>query len=295
VVPTAVIAHTGGHLTGGLDGLRELLEEEGVTEPLWYECSDLRRVPERARRALEHGADPIFVWGGDGTVQQCVNALAGKGATLAILPAGTGNLLAANLGVPEDLPRAVDIGLYGSRRSIDTGSVNGEHFALMAGAGLDAQTMQDTGTEIKAFLGPTAYLLAGAKNIATPPVPVEIVVDGRRFYSDDVALVVAANFAKTMADIEAFAEATPDDGVLELGIVTAASITEWVRTLASLALGDVERSPFTQFTRGHRFEIRFSRPTIYELDGNPRKPVRRLRVRVHPSSITFCVPPDDDT
>jgi diacylglycerol kinase (ATP) len=130
----AVVAHIGGTLGGGLEELREVLAAEGVTDPLWYEVSDIRAASERARRAREEGADLVFVWGGDGTVQRCVDGLADTGATIAIMPAGTGNLLAANLGIPADLHKAVEIGLHGAHRPLGTGLVNGEHFIVMAGA-----------------------------------------------------------------------------------------------------------------------------------------------------------------
>ena len=118
---------------GGLPELRKLLAAEGYPDPLWYEVPKSRKAPKYARRALKHGADVLFIWGGDGTVQRCIDALAGTGAVLAILPAGAANLLATNLKVPGDLEAAVRTGLHAERRPVDTGSVHGEHFAVMAG------------------------------------------------------------------------------------------------------------------------------------------------------------------
>ena len=138
----AVVAHSGKSLGGGLPELREVLAREGVTDPLWHEVTKSRKAPKRARRALRDGAEVIFVWGGDGMVQRCVDALAGTQAVVAILPAGTANLLASNLGIPADLAEAVWVGLHGDRRPLDTGSVNGEHFAVMAGAGFDASMIK---------------------------------------------------------------------------------------------------------------------------------------------------------
>ena len=134
----AVVAHSGKRLGGGLEELRRVLADEGVTDLLWYEVPKSRKACKRARRALDEGADLVFAWGGDGTVQRCVDALAGSSAALAILPAGTANLLASNLNVPTDLSEAVRIGLHGRRHQLDTGRINGEHFAVMAGAGFDA-------------------------------------------------------------------------------------------------------------------------------------------------------------
>src|SRR6266545_4915152 len=121
----AVIAHQGKTFGGGLDELRRLLAEEGYDNPLWYEVPKSRKAPKKARRARKEGAELVFVWGGDGMVQRCVDALAGSAVTVAIVPAGTANLLAANLGIPRDLPEAVRIGLHGARRRLDVGRITG--------------------------------------------------------------------------------------------------------------------------------------------------------------------------
>jgi diacylglycerol kinase family enzyme len=89
VADVAVVAHAGKTLGGGLPELREILATEGVTNPLWYEVKKSRRAPEFARKAAAKGADVLFVWGGDGTVQRCIDAVAGTDTAVAILPAGT--------------------------------------------------------------------------------------------------------------------------------------------------------------------------------------------------------------
>ena len=73
-------------------------------------------------------------------------------------------------------------------------------------------------------------------------------------------------------------------------MITAKNPIQWTRTLGRVALGRAEDSPFVEVTRGKRFEIRFAEPFLYELDGDPRKAVMRLRVAVYPASITVCVP-----
>ena len=159
----AVVAHAKKNLGDGLGALRQLLVEQGVDRPLWYEVSKSKQAPQCAREALEAGADLIFVWGGDGTVQRCVDVVAGTGAAIAIVPAGTANLLARNLGVPVDLAGAVDVGLHGDRRCIDTGRINGERFAVMAGAGLDALMIDAADAGLKDRIGRAAYLWTGAR------------------------------------------------------------------------------------------------------------------------------------
>jgi diacylglycerol kinase family enzyme len=115
-------------------------------------------------------------------VQQCINSLAGSETTVAILPAGTANLLATNLGIPKDLEAAVAIGLRGGRRRLDTGTVNGEHFAVMAGAGFDALMIRDAPRKMKDRVGKLAYLWTGAKNLRTSRVKVRIKVDGKKWF-----------------------------------------------------------------------------------------------------------------
>jgi hypothetical protein len=181
-MPTvAVVAHAGKSLGGGLRELREILAREGFTDPLWYEVTKSRKAPKYARRALARGAEVIFVWGGDGMVQRCVDAVAGTDAVLAILPAGTANLLAKNLHVPDDLTEAVRVGLHGERRPMDTGSVNGEHFAVMAGAGFDARMIKEADRGMKNRMGRAAYLYTGARNLSARRVKAVVEVDGRRF------------------------------------------------------------------------------------------------------------------
>ena len=96
----AVIAHAGKTVGGGLEELRETLSRAGVTDPIWSEVPKSRFAPKRVRAALKDGAELIFVWGGDGMVQQCVDVAAGKGVPLAIILAGTANLFASSLDIP---------------------------------------------------------------------------------------------------------------------------------------------------------------------------------------------------
>jgi YegS/Rv2252/BmrU family lipid kinase len=286
----AVVAHAGKNLGGGLPELRRILAREGVTDPQWYEVKKSRRAPGYARRAAAKGADVVFVWGGDGTVQRCIDALANTGAAVAILPAGTANLLAANLGVPHDLPAAVQVGLHGTRRRLDTGSVNGERFAVMAGAGFDARMIADADRGLKDRLGRAAYVVTGIRSLRARPMKATIKVDGKRFFKGEVSCVLTANVGKILGGVEAFPQAQPDDGRLELGVVTARNPVQWARTFGQIALGHPDQSPFAQVTQGKKFRIRFDQKVAYELDGGTRPAKRSLRIKVHPDSVTVCVP-----
>ena len=287
----AVVAHSRKSFGGGLTELRRILALEGVTDPLWHEVKKSRRAPRHARRAAAKGADVLFVWGGDGTVQRCIDAVAGTGTAVAILPAGTANLLAANLGIPHDLAEAVRVGLHGDRRRLDTGTVNGEHFTVMAGAGFDARMISDADRGIKDRLGQAAYIVTGMRNLRAPRVRATIEVDGKRFFKGKVSCVLAANVGQVLGGIEAFPQAQPGNGHLELGVVTARNPVQWARTLGRLALGHPERSPFATVTQGKKFNIRFDEKVRYELDGGARPASRHLRIKVRPGSVTVCVPP----
>jgi diacylglycerol kinase (ATP) len=287
----AVVAHSRKSFGGGLPELRRILALEGVTDPLWYEVEKSRRAPRYARRAAAKGADVVFVWGGDGTVQRCVDAVAGTGTAVAILPAGTANLLAANLNVPHDLAEAVLVGLHGERRRLDTGWVNGERFAVMAGAGFDARMIADADRGAKDRLGRAAYIVTGIRNLRARPVRATIQVDGKRFFKGKISCVLAANVGQILGGVEAFPQARPDDGRLELGVVTARNPIQWAATFGQLALGQPDQSPFAKVTQGKRFRIRFDRKVVFELDGGARPASKTLRIRVRPHSVTICVPP----
>ena len=286
----AVVAHSRKSLGGGLPELRRILASQGVTNPRWYEVKKSRRAPRYARQAAADGADLLFVWGGDGTVQRCVDALAGTDTAVAILPAGTANLLAANLNIPRDLAEAVRVGLHGDRRRLDTGSVNGERFAVMAGAGFDARVIADADRGTKDRLGSAAYIVTGIRNLGARRVRAAVKVDGKLFFAGKVACVLAANVGEILGGVKAFPQAQPDDGLLELGVVTAGTPVQWARAFGRVALGHPERSPFARVTRGRKFTIRFARKVRFELDGGARPASRKLRIKVRPGSVTVCVP-----
>src|ERR1700728_2363460 len=110
-----------------------------------------RRIPAagRPRRRFSAGVDLVIACGGDGTVTACAEGVAGTGVPLAIIPLGTGNLLARNVGVPMGLEEALEVALGGVQRPIDAGRVNGSLFVVMAGLGLDARMLDDTTEPLK--------------------------------------------------------------------------------------------------------------------------------------------------
>jgi diacylglycerol kinase (ATP) len=290
VSTVAVVAHRKKTLGGGLDELRKLISDQGADDVIWYEVPKSKKAPKKARKALKKGADLVFVWGGDGMVQRCADAMAGSGAALAILPAGTANMLAGNLGIPQDLPAAVDIGFHGRRRPLDLGKVNGEHFAVMAGAGFDGELIRDADRGMKDKAGRLAYVWTALKHVRDDAVPVTIRVDGRKWFDGKASCVLFGNVGTITGGIRAFDDARVDDGRLEVGVATARGAFQWARTLGRMALSRSDRSPFVRITRAKTVDVKLRRPTTYELDGGDRGMGTRLKARVVPAAITVCVP-----
>jgi diacylglycerol kinase (ATP) len=286
----AVVAHSGKSIGGGLSELRDALAAAGIDDPLWFEVPKSKLAPKQIRRAIELGADLVFVWGGDGMVQRCVDAMAGSDAALAIVPAGTANLFASNLGIPHDIGGAVAAGLEGDRHQFDVGKINGERFAVMAGAGFDALMIDDADGALKDRLGRAAYVLTGARNLGLGRFGTRVRIDGQKWFNGKASCVLVGNVGKLMGNIAAFPDARADDGLLEIGIITAKGRWQWSRTLARTAVGHADASPFVETARGRAFDIRFDEPVRYELDGGSRKKTKRLKIKVCAGALTVCLP-----
>jgi diacylglycerol kinase (ATP) len=293
MVKVAVVAHSGKTLGGGLPELRRVLEAAGVADPFWCEVPKSRKAPAQVRRALDEGAELIVAWGGDGMVQRCVDVLAGSEVALAIIPAGTANLFATNLGIPSDIEGAVAVGLHGARRRVDLGRFNGERFAVMAGAGFDAAMIRDAGEGgLKERLGRVAYVWTGSENLRSKPFRADIEVDGANWYKGKASCILFGNVGKLVGGVEAFEDARPDDGRLELGIVTAEGLLEWGRMIARAAVGPVDKSPLAQTTKARSVKVKLNRKVLYELDGGDRTKVKTFKVKVEPGAVTVCAPKD---
>jgi len=290
----AVVAHTGKTLGGGLPELRRVLAAEGIDEPFWCEVPKSRKASAQVRRAVDEGVELVFAWGGDGMVQRCVDVLAGSSVSLAVIPAGTANLFATNLGIPVNIEQAVAVGLRGERRSIDVGRFNGERFAVMAGSGFDAAMIRDAGNGgLKERFGRVAYVWTGSENLRSKPFRAEIKVDGVGWYKGKASCILLGNVGKLFGGIEVFEDASSNDGKLELGVVTAEGIVEWGRMMARAAVGTASKSPFAQTTKASSVKVKLNRKVLYELDGGDRTKVKSFTVKVEAGAISVCVPGSD--
>ncbi|MDG4826428.1 diacylglycerol kinase family protein [Asanoa sp. WMMD1127] len=276
-----------------LDHLRETvdgaLSKAGWPAPQWLETTPDAPGYEQARAAVEAGATVVFACGGDGTVMSVLGALVGTDAAMAILPAGTGNLLAANLGIASDLAAGIEVALEGGQRRIDVGAVEDGFFAVMAGMGFDARMLDATSDTAKARIGWPAYLLGALKHLRDRPMRVTIRVDDGAPARHRARSVLIANVGRLQGGVPLLIDAAPDDGLLDVAVLTPRTLRHW----AALGLAVVRRRrrvPSMRVLRGARVEVVSDRPQPRQLDGDVIAPGDRLLVEVCPEAVWLCVP-----
>lgn len=211
--------------------------------------------------------------------------------SIGIVPAGTANLLARNLEVPLDLNGAVDIALHGPPRELDVGKMNGQTFAVMGGTGFDALMIKDVEDHrLKERFGRLGYVGATVRGTGVEPADVRIRIDGSPWFSGDATCVIVANVGTLLGGIEAFRDATPDDGRLDVGVVQARSRREWARLGARAITGRADLSPFVITTTCHEMELTVDRKWPWQVDGGDRRATKNSRWEVLPAAVRICRP-----
>ena len=229
-----VLAHSKKKLGGsGLDDLRRALADKGVDAPALARGRQAAGRPRRRRRAGRRGRRDAVRLGRRRHRAAVHRRPRSAPPALAILPAGTANLFAGNLGVPTDLEAAVSIGLGGRRRTLDLGTVNGERFGVMAGVGFDAEMIRTAEAGLKDRLGRLGYIVAGALGLQRDAVQTRVTVDGTTWFEGPSTCVLVGNMGDVFGGISPFPDARPDDGRLDVGVVTADSVVDWARTLGT--------------------------------------------------------------
>jgi diacylglycerol kinase family enzyme len=281
----------------GTDELRHQITDQlaaaGWPAPDWLETTAEDPGTGQARRAVEDGVDVVLVCGGDGTVRAVIEGLAGTQTALAVLPGGTGNLLAANLDVPTDVPDGVDTVLRRGRRLIDVGEADGKTFAVMAGMGLDAATMDDAPTALKNAAGSIAYVWSALRHLADDEMHVAVSVDGGPPMRRHARSVLVGNVGRLQGGVTLLPEAQPDTGVMEVAILAPRNLGHWLQLLVGVALRH-KRVPSREIHRGAHVVIRSDRPQPRQLDGDVLEPGRTLEVTVRPQSLWVCVHQPDE-
>lgn len=274
------------------DTLRELLDGRAIDVD-WLETTEADPGTGQARRAAQQGADLVLACGGDGTVRACAQGLIGTKTSLGIIPAGTGNLLARNLGIPGDVPGALAAAVSGLDKRIDVGFVDGEAFLVMAGAGLDASIMEHTSAASKDALGSLAYVATATRELTrVEPTRVTIDIDDRPSYTGLATTVLVGNCGKLQMGIDLMPDARLDDGTLDVLILTANGMGEWLQTAATAVQGN-SKPGLVERRSGRRVVARFASPLPYELDGDEREARRDLTIEIKPAALVVRVPKEE--
>ena len=267
----------------------EAMARQGWAEPLWLETTPRDPGQGLARAALAARVDLVLASGGDGTVTACAEAVAGSGVPLGVLPAGTGNLLARNLGLPLGPEAALAAALTGVNRRLDMGSANGHPFVAMAGVGFDAQLLDSTGEPVKKRLGWAAYALSALRHLQARPVRASLRADGGPVLRRRASSVIVGNVGTLQGGIALLPEARPDDGLLDLMVLTAHGWAGWLALIVDVLLRR-GRTRHVARVRFRQLRIDLDRPQLWELDGEVMGRASALLIAVQPGALLVRVP-----
>lgn len=281
----------------GLDELRSQIRDQladaGWPEPGWLETTAEDPGTGQARQAVADGADVVFVAGGDGTVRAAIEGLSGSDSALAVLPGGTGNLLAANLEIPSDPVEGVRLALERGRRTIDLGYVGDQAFAVMAGMGLDAAMVDDAPTKLKAVLGPVAYVYSALKHLNDAEMKVEVQVDDYPVLRRRARTVVVGNVGRLQGGVNLLPDAEPDNGQMDVAVLAPRNLGHWIQLAFGVLRPGRHRVPNMEVLRGSRITVTSDRPQPRQLDGDVIEPSDTLDVTVRPDALWVCVAEPD--
>ncbi|MGH3801990.1 MAG: diacylglycerol/lipid kinase family protein [Pseudonocardiaceae bacterium] len=270
--------------------------ELGWAEPLWLETSVEDPGGGQAKVALAAGADVVLACGGDGTIRNVAQVLAGSGTAMGLLPTGTANLLARNLAMRLDDPAgATRIALSGDNRPVDVGWVTiddrteEQAFMVMAGMGFDAAIMAGAHHQSKVRLGSLAYFIAGVRALRKQRVRIVLAVDGQPELHREVRTVVVGNCGKLLAGLVLMPAAKMDDGLLDVVAIAPRSIRGWLGVTARVLSRRRGGHRIVQHWQGGTVIIAAEQPEQAQLDGDPVGEVRMLRMRVDRGALLVRV------
>ena len=277
--------------------------EAGWPEPRWYETTVEDPGRGQAVQAVRDGATLVCSLGGDGTVRSVVQGLLEERppddeaeVPLGLLPAGTGNLLARNLGLPiDDLAESLRIALTGTTRRIDVGRASFddgdvEVFLVAAGVGLDAETMANVDEDVKKKVGWIAYVLAAGKSLLRKGFRVSVVADGHRARSQHARTVMVGNCGELTAGAQLMPDARVDDGLLDALVVSPKGFLGWGSVLLDFATRHRLGHPSVKRVQAQKVEVLLGSPEEGELDGDVVGQVRAMLCEVHAGALPVRVP-----
>lgn len=275
---------------GDPDELRtELKRHAAMSELSWLETTGEDSGAGQTRQAVDAGAELVLVCGGDGTVTACAGVLAGTGVPMALVPTGTGNLLARNLRLPLDVPTALERALGASRRTIDLLEADGRRFAVMAGLGIDAALIRDTGEQAKKRHGWAAYVVGGLRALRnTPRAWYEVRVGQCPPCRVRALGVLVGNVGELQGGMAVLPDADPTDGLLDVIVLAPRGWGDVLVLAWRILRGCPNDGPQALILRGRRVEIRSDRAVPVQFDGDYAGEQDALTVTVLPGAVVIC-------
>lgn len=270
-----------------------------------------------ALEALDGGADVVIAVGGDGTVRTVASALAGTEHAMGIVPIGTGNLFARNMGIPlDDIEAALTIAVSHGSRRVDLGRVNllddptedhGHAFLIIAGIGFDAVMIDDTDPNLKRNFSWLAYFFSGAKHLFAPKYRAEVRIEAAdHTVHTDRGLELRTFMAGNCGEIPVFSlmpDASFNDGLLDFEVIdTTGGLLGWANLFGDVVHQTItkkaKQSPLSMHSKleqmqGYSAEVRLDRPVLAQVDGDMLPSTQHLRFSVEPEALIVRVPLPD--
>jgi diacylglycerol kinase family enzyme len=266
------------------------MAQAGWDAPLWLETTVDDPGIGMCKQAVDEGCEVVFVCGGDGSVMAAATALAGTDVPMAIVPLGTGNLLARNLNLPlDDEAASLRIGIHGATRHIDVGAIEGKRFVVMAGLGFDAAIMRDAPERLKKTVGWPAYVVSAAKHLRGRRISVTITIDDDEPIERRVRTVLVGNVGRLQGGLLLLPNARVDDGVLDIAVLAPRNALDWARlTGRVLRRADVPDRRMERF-RGKHVVIEASRAQPRQLDGDLIEDGETMDIQIEAGALAVRV------
>lgn len=219
-----------------------------------------------ARHAAAEGFEKIVAAGGDGTINEIVNGIAGQNVTLGLIPVGTMNVFATELGLPaNDLRRCWEIIQENRTRPIDLPSANGKHFVQLAGVGLDAQAVKETSRAFKRNFGPLSYMISAAQIASRQPPRLRI--ESEDAATDEGSFVLVGNGRLYGGRFPFFKQAMLDDGLLDVIVFKRLNYVEIIRYLQNVIFTSQITAPEVEYFQTKRLRVTSNESVPVETDG----------------------------
>ncbi|MGJ3508230.1 diacylglycerol kinase family protein [Enemella sp. A6] len=266
------------------------LSSRGWARPIWLETTPEDPGAEMTEVARRKEVDLVLGAGGDGTIRAICNGLAGTGISFGLIPAGTGNLLAKNLGIPLDERAALELAFEGTDHPIDLVSVRAdggepEYFGVMAGIGVDAAIISGTNPDLKKAVGSAAYFVAAAQHANHAPQHTTFEVDGGEPFTRLASVVLVGNVGNLQGGIPLIPDAAPDDGLMDLLVASPSSARDWVKVVTRVMTRQRRTDERLDRFKAKRIVLRTEHPDAYQLDGDTRGTARELEFEIHPGAL----------